>query len=67
MQGKGHLITNGESSTLKVYDANNIHLPTQTIQVKKLINCGLFVDPDTLYIGCDGGHLYIFKIKDSQL
>jgi len=65
MQIKGLLIIGGESKKLNVFDISNNQAPLQTIPVENEIKSGLFVEPDTLYIGCELGHLYIFKVNNS--
>ena len=66
MQVKGLFITGGKSKYLNVFEMNSQNL-IQNIRLQEMIYSGLFVKPDTLYIGCLGGYLYIFKVEDSQL
>ena len=68
IQVKDLVVTGGESYKLNVFKYQKGTYNTQSFPVDDWIYSGLFVEEkDTLYIGCLGGQLHIFKVKDSQL
>jgi hypothetical protein len=60
------IITGGRSNKLNVFKIDKNNEPIQTIPLKNKVFTALFVEPDTLYMGCMKGHLYINKLKSSK-
>jgi hypothetical protein len=63
MEVQDLIITGGISKNLNVFSIINNESPIQIIPLNDWILSGLYVEPDTLFIGCSSGHFYKFEVN----